>query len=516
MPLLGDLNDRSHPIRRIPMKIAGKDVAIALSLANICYLRIWTELLAVSTAEAYYLDVANADVIAAVANVVLLAAVFLASTVVARRFGRAGHVAIVTGFVAVLVVQLNSIGPELAPGVLAIGDRWRAGAQWEAITAVLLLGAIVAAAARWPRRSLDLALGAVLIFSPFVAVTFGRAALILTMLNPSRALAPDAPLIGAPVVDTDGPRVVVIVMDALGRRHSVEARPAGLDLPEFDRLRAGSIDASQVTQIGSVTKISIPGMLTGLAVQASEPSSADELLLTVDGQTRNWSTEPNLFDEAKRLGGVAVVTGWYHPYCRLFANLDGCASFPARTIGSRGRHTGFLRAMRDQQIALLPYVNLRIRAIDIFTEQRADATIAATTGDRGLVFLHLILPHTPWIWDETTESFTLTRFEPDGYFGNIKLMDRVLGDLRREMEAAGKWDSTAVLLLSDHVVRYRPKYLGDPVDLRVPFILKLPGQTSGAVYDRPFSALVTHDLVVALLRGELKTVGDATAWLDSK
>jgi hypothetical protein len=47
-------------------------------------------------------------------------------------------------------------------------------------------------------------------------------------------------------------------------------------------------------------------------------------------------------------------------------------------------------------------------------------------------------------------------------------------------------------------------------------MLKLPGQTAGVAYDRPFSAMVTHDLVLALLRGDLKTPGEATAWLDAR
>lgn len=128
----------------------------------------------------------------------------------------------------------------------------------------------------------------------------------------------------------------------------------------------------------------------------------------------------------------------------------------------------------------------------------------------------MIVPHTPWIWDEATESYTLTLFHPDGYYDNLKLLDRVLGELRREMEGAGKWDGTAVLLLSDHVMRYRPAYLNEPRDSRIPFILKLPGATTGAVYDRRFSAMVTHDLVAALLRGELQSVNQATAWLDAR
>lgn len=499
---------------RVPL--SRRDIAIALSLANICFLRIWSEILSVSTTEAYYLEVANSDVVAAAVNVLLLATLFLALTAFARRYGDRGRTVVIAGFVIVLVAQLNALGPELAPGVLSVIDRWKNGAHLEAVLPVVALAGIIAASARWPQRALRLTVGLVYFLAPFVLVTFGRAAWILAKIDPTELLAAEAPPIGAPVDSVDGPRVVVIVMDALGRRHAVEARPAGFTLPEFDRLRAESVDATQVTQIASRTILSVPAMLTGLEIDASAPSSSEELMLTVDSAPVAWSTAPSLLDEAQALGGVAVVAGWYHPYCRMFEELDGCSTYPTRTIGSRGRETRFFRTLVDQQLALTPYVGLRIKQIDLIEEQRIDALEAVTTGDRGLVFLHLILPHTPWIWDSEENDYTLTLFEPDGYYENMRLMDRVLGELRSAMEAADKWDSTAVLLLSDHVMRYRPKYLNEPADPRVPFILKLPGQRAGVTYDRPFNAMVTHDLVQALLRGQLQTAGDVTMWLDDR
>ena len=38
---------------------------------------------------------------------------------------------------------------------------------------------------------------------------------------------------------------------------------------------------------------------------------------------------------------------------------------------------------------------------------------------------------------------------------------------------------------------------------RVPFILKLPAQTSGVVYTERFDTLITRQLITAILKGEL-------------
>lgn len=505
-----------HRRQTYAVHVSRRDVAIALSLANLCYLRLWGEILAVSSPDAYFVQITNADVAALILNVVLLAAAFLAATAVARRYGSRGRTAIIIGFVGVLVLQLNGLGPELAPGALQVVDRWKNGLYLEALAPIIALLLIAAAAVKWPQRALKLTVGAVYFLAPFVLITVGRGLWIIAKVDATEALAAEVPAIGTPAPDSVGPRVVVVVMDALSRYHAVDARPDSIELPEFDQLRAEAIDATQATQISPRTIVSVPTMLTGLEIERSTPLDADELMLTVDSAQVPWSEAETILDEAKDLGGVAIVVGWYHPYCRMFEELDGCATFPTRTIGSRAGETGFWRAVLDQQLTLIPYISLRVRQIEIVESQREDALAAVTEGERGLIFLHLVVPHTPWIWDAGEDRYTLTLFHPDGYYGNLELMDRVLGELRAKMESAGQWDRTAVLLLSDHIMRYRPRYLNEPNDARVPFILKMPGQRAGVVYDNPFNADVTHDLVTALLRGEIKTSQDATRWLDGR
>ncbi len=501
---------------RAGTRLSGSDFAVAISLAHLCLIRVWLELLAVSGPNAYYLDVSNLDYLAAATNTALLTGLFLLATYVARGRGIAGRAALAWGFLALLFAQVSGVGPSLSPGVFAVIDRWREAKYIEALLPLVLLGGLGLACWRWTVPTARIARRVVFIAFPFALINLARAGWIVATLNPSEALAAESPPIGAALPESDGPRVVVILMDALSRRHAIDARPADLALPNLDRLRSEAIDATQVTQFANKTIIAVPAMLSGLPVERSEPEDGDELLISVDGRELPWSEQPNVLKDAQDLGGVAVVAGWYHPYCRMFAALDACSTFPTRTVGSRARHTGFWRALFDQQLAMLPYVNLRIRQIDLVEDQLVDAQRAVTLGDRGLVFLHLMIPHTPWIWDDEDDEFTLTRFNHDGYYGNIALMDAVLGDLRQRMEAAGKWDRSAVLFLSDHIMRYRPRYLEEPADPRVPYILKLPGQQGGVTFHRPLSAMITHDLLEALLRGELQDNDAATAWLSAR
>ncbi len=496
--------------------IRGRDVLVGLSLANLWYVRLWGEVLAIAGPDAYFSAISNADIYALMLNVLLLGALFVAGATLARRAGPRGRRVMIAGFVFVLFVQFNQLGPELNPGFLALVDPWKSGKYLDVLAPLAVLALIVAASVRWPQRALRLAVGFVLVLSPFVAVTFGRAALVLLQVNPSEALASKAPSLDAAVPRRDGPRVVLVVLDAMGRRHAIDARPDSIKMPALDRLRAEALDATKVTQIGGVTKISVPGMLSGVEVESSEPEGADELMLTLeDGSNVPWSETDHLIEEAQDLGGVGVIAGWYHPYCRLFDHADACATYPARTVGSRARDTGFWRALVEQPLALVPYLSLRLRQVELVETQRDDLAQAAVLGERGFVFLHVIAPHTPWIWDHESQDYSLTEFSPDGMFFNLELADVKLGEIRAAMEHAGQWDSTAVIVTSDHVAQYRPRWIDEPDDTRVPFIVKLPGATGGVTYERPISAMVVHALALALLRDEIADYPSLVAWLDA-
>lgn len=421
-------------------RIRGKDIAIGFSLANLMHLRLWGEVLSVTTTDAFFSNADNSDILALMLNVLLLGSVFVGLNAYARRFGGRGRRVAIAGFVFVLAMQFNAFGPILAPGVFTIVDPWREGEYFDALAPLLGLLLIAAASLKWPQRALRLAVGGVLIVSPLALILFGRGLLALATVNPSTELAPEAPALSAASDSVPGPRVVVIVMDAMTRRLAIDERPEGLEMPELDRLRAEGIDATRVDQADVQTMLSFPALLSGLDVTNAEPSAHDELSLTLDDSTElEWSEAPNLFADAQSLGGTADVVGWYFPYCRMFPELDGCATHSARVIGARGRETEFLETMRDQAIALIPYVNLRWRQIAIVEEQREEVQEALAHGGRGIVLLHLIEPHTPWIWDAERGEYSLTQFQPEDYFGNLALADVMIGEARR----AARWKRTA-------------------------------------------------------------------------
>lgn len=52
------------------------------------------------------------------------------------------------------------------------------------------------------------------------------------------------------------------------------------------------------------------------------------------------------------------------------------------------------------------------------------------------------------------------------------------------------------------------------MDHRIPFVVKLAGQHEQLTYTSGFNTVLTHDLILALMRGEVTSPGGVAAWLD--
>lgn len=82
------------------------------------------------------------------------------------------------------------------------------------------------------------------------------------------------------------------------------------------------------------------------------------------------------------------------------------------------------------------------------------------------------------------------------------------------MEKADIWDSSTVILTSDHPFR-EAQQLDGKADWKIPYMLKFSGQKEGFLYTKPFNAVLTADLALAILRGEVRDAPATVQWLDA-
>ena len=67
------------------------------------------------------------------------------------------------------------------------------------------------------------------------------------------------------------------------------------------------------------------------------------------------------------------------------------------------------------------------------------------------IFIHIPLPHAPWIYyNKNFDPIKFNQFEQVGYYENMNLTDLYLGQIIRYLERKDIFDSSTIILASDH------------------------------------------------------------------
>jgi hypothetical protein len=558
----------------------GKQIILGISFANLCYLRVWSELLSYTPAQTYEMRLPPGphDYGAVLLNVLLLGTV---CGVVAGKLPQADpkiRSAAQWLWLIAMLVPLNALRTVLASR-LPVGQQYLKGGLYTAMGpgGVVMLGVVAAAGGAFAlhhfRERICGALGAaLLIAAPLAPMTMAQAAWMAVRYDPRPfADRPSAPRLAVVQgANPDGkhganqgandntkhgvydranqganhrandrstqnaipsgkqrlrPRIVWVIFDEWDQRVTFDDRPPGLGLPAIDRFRGESLAAENAYPPRDNTLESIPSLFTGRLVERAEPAGPGDLRLSFRGGAgaASWQGVPNVFDAARSLGSDTALVGVYHPYCRvLAASLSSCwwMEMP-RPINSNGRTLP--AAMRGQARSLFETWRLSAFGQSLSTKRKARElggaverakAVAADLSYR-FVVIHLLTPHFPHAYDRATGAFTLGNAPLRGYYDSLALTDTVWAELRRSMEAAGVWDPAAVLLSSDHGMKHS-ELLDGKKDSRVPFLLKLPRQTAGRRYAPAFNTVVTADLLLAILEGQITTAAEAARWLDGE
>jgi hypothetical protein len=410
-----------------------------------------------------------------------------------------------------------------------------------------------------------LGLVTLLLGRPRILLAARRVALFLTLLLPallfdfgSNALTAsfgptfeDRPPLPRLAVNPNAPRLIWLVFDELDQRFAFDQRPADLELPELDLLRGESVTAGHAVETSSWTAFALPSLISGRVFVNARMIDAQTLKLAPEGggPEVEWSSQPSVFKSAREIGVNAALVGWLHPYCRVLGDeLVSCLALPSSHSTTALVHE--VRAARAGVLRTVPHLFARnvLTLLDLFrfrgqslAEQATDGEIqeeqqqqffavrdraladAADPG-LGLVFVHVPTPHMFPIYNRRAKNFDL-RGATD-YFDNLALVDRTVGELRQSLKKSGLEDRTAILITADHGFRpdnwrgrkgWTPEFdrlTAGGASLTVPLILRLPGKREHAGFDPPISNVISGDLGLAVLRGEVTTTGQAVAWLE--
>jgi hypothetical protein len=301
-------------------------------------------------------------------------------------------------------------------------------------------------------------------------------------------------------------------------------------------LQRESVVATNAVSPASCTRLSMPTYLSGREISVLDPQSPSsaEITLAGTGQTLQWNPQDNLFAQAMSEGFTTGIVGWYIPYCRILKNsFNYCWWAPAYSNSIRTGATipdDILTQLWNAADAT-PVGAITLKKIDanarcvhrihVYEELFARAKQLATNPQFDLVFVHFPIPHPPGFYRADTLQFDCS----GDYVDNVSLVDRTIGEMRAAMEAAHTWNSSTVIVSSDHP--YRPWLWGkinrrerggntandEGLFAKVPLLVKLPVQHRELRYVQRFKTLILHDLILALLHNDLMEPVELANWI---
>jgi hypothetical protein len=491
-----------------------EDGLVALSLANLCFISAWfTMLYDMDYGYLNRLPVLAPSLLALLVNIFGLAAVIWLVMRVRRRFpNRALRLGLHLAFLALLLIPVDFVRGEILhipspqvvaflkqPMVMVIMLAFLALVVWKHHFAAKIAGVLVGT------------------LSLLAFLTVGKTLLLLLGVIHLNQQAGGDQVLPPPVpVSENHPRVLWIIFDCTDYRLAFEQRPASVHLPEFDRLRNEALFCVNACSPGNCTMVSMPALISGRRISEISIANASDLNCTLaDTEAKTtWSRLPSVFAEARMLGANTALVGWYHPYDRVLGKgLNYCEWYPFPMVEPARARTFTLAMRREIGCMVRPFHFHRIY-ISLCQDSLRESLSQVTNATYGLILLHLPPPHGPGIYLPDKNEFTSWGMrEPLGYFGNLALADFELGKLRQAMETSGEWDNSWLIVSSDHSWGGSGSYDGRH-DTRVPFIVKPPGKNEAITYAPAINTVLTHDLILAILRSEVASRQDLVPWLD--
>ncbi len=512
------------------------NAAAAFSLAHLLFLRLWIDH-AIPLENAYF-DYTRKNAswqnlaglwLAALVLFVPLTYLFACATRTTKTLvAKSAAWTIVLLFLAQAILICNVMGQtgtdpfhskNLFFGSLSADTLWLILGQ----STLLLLWALL-------RHSLRLILAtrmALVLIAPF---PFFISAQILADLFNSHPRSSLAGEVTPPTEKTKLNRTVVIVFDELDYHLVFENEAKLSQYPNFLQFKKHSLSATNALPPSQNTLLTLPSYWFGKNVIALSVKSREAPQFMFFGETndRGLASAGQLFSQAAGYGANTEIVGWAHPYCELFGRQVARCLQSSYLEPNNGAGVGdsFVQAIkRSSEVLSLMGISeptmVRRAHLEVYQLFLERALSAVGNASRDLVFLHLPVPHEPTIYSRATKNFVAGGALVDAsYDDNVALADEMLGLLKREMQTRGLWESTSVLLVSDHAYRHtaRGESGGDQNNrFRVPFLLK-PALTEppAATYELPFSTRVVGPLTLQLLTGKTLTIDSIRTWLNQQ
>lgn len=483
---------------------AALDALVSLTLADICFLRVFNALLFSRDTQYYANSVySRIDYISALTNILLVGSAIFCGIRATRRLPYPWiRFTAQLSFLALLLPLFDFLRRFLNIG---FGIFLKHGPFIFAVEAAAAIFIIV----HFRRKLVEHCYKLLLFTSPFLAFTTIR---LSTEFAASKWPTADIPLVpiaaGVPIA-RNPPRVVWVIFDEWDERIMSQIISQSQQFPNIRALQAKSLVGTNVYPPAGNTLYSIPSLLCGQILAEVKPASYGTLLVRTakGGKLQNFRDTENLFAISAIGGSHMAVAGWFHPYSELVPKGSSIAvhwepipllqDFRAASIGRS--------IYMQERYVFLPF-RVEETCVDSFSRIDAFAHSAIRNPNITAAFIHYNIPHMPGIYDPAKNRLSLRIESVDhSYRDNLLLVDKVIGEILRDLEASKLTSTTTLILSSDHWWRDSPLSNGLR-DHRVPFMIHLAGQSDKCIFTPRINSVHTLEVLQRIADGSIRTI----------
>jgi hypothetical protein len=361
----------------------------------------------------------------------------------------------------------------------------------------------------------------IVLFTAVLGYAFALLAILRIASLPARTL----PLTSQPrTAPTQTPRRVVwVIFDELdyGQTLGDAAIVDSGGMPNLLHLRDIAVSAENAWSPAKDTEESLPGLLTGRAIEGSRFDNRGGFILSTSTGEVPFTERDSIFARLPGGPGSAALLGYFHPYCKIFPSLGKCNSL---YLGNTGRWFDALFFFSEMTFSGIRWVPGATNIIPSALQRTFNpmyrisesmiSTLPALLSkrDAALLFVHLNIPHYPADYAQTTLHLPTTANDREAYRQNLLLVDRLIGQIMTQLSSQAGDGETLLLLSSDHWHR-----IDSPGTARnIPFIAWHVREQDHVPIQAPISTVNTGALVLDFLTGRVTTHAELADWWRDK
>jgi sulfatase-like protein len=342
--------------------------------------------------------------------------------------------------------------------------------------------------------------------------------------------------------------VVVVVFDELSITALLDSqeRIDSVRFPNFAAFAAESFWFPNAVAAAEHTEIAVPSILTGL-----NPRPKQRLAPTITDYPNNLFTmlhdqySFNISEVMTRLSPNEITTekNWMevNRYAALFSDIAVIylhLVMPPRVGGKLpkldARWTGFGQDLFSVSDVIKEETNPSLQKTTRSSQQAQFLSKIKASPTIGLHFIHTEMPHIPYKYLASGQRYLGENMFPEGivsdhgagdgwsreesliitayhrYLQQIGHIDIFLGNLKNRLISAGIYDKSIIIITADHGVAFQPGQSRRRITdsnaneiLKIPMLIKLPGQKEAHVDERLVSSIDVLPTIIDVLGAKI-------------